>query len=91
MFEDVGGKIKTVSKVFCWIGIIVSVICTIIVWSNGDHRNPTIWPGLGVLVGGCLFSWLGSLGAYGFGEMIESTRKNEKNTQKILLLLERQK
>ena len=26
MFDDVGGKLKTIAKVFCWIGIVLSVI-----------------------------------------------------------------
>lgn len=84
MFDHVGGKIKDVALVFCWIGIIVSVICAIVIWENGDDWNPTFWPGLGVLVGGCLFSLLGSLGMYGFGEMIEEMHANNKLNEQII-------
>ena len=29
MFDDIGGKIKMVAKIACWIGIILSVLRTL--------------------------------------------------------------
>lgn len=80
MFNDIGGKIKTLAKVICWVGIIGSVIVGLIMMtSDGDKYGPL---GLGVLIGGSLFSWIGSFFAYGFGEIIEKVTEIAKNTAK---------
>ena len=74
MFNNIGGKIKTVSKFICYAGIAVSVICGVIMLFFGVAGNLDMSAiGLAVGVGGSLCSWLGSLAAYGFGELIENT------------------
>ncbi len=32
MFSDIGKKIKILAEVYCWIGIIASVICGIVMF-----------------------------------------------------------
>ncbi len=83
MFDNIGGKIKTLAKVLCWIGIVASVIGGIIM-IVGTARSSN--PGLGILLSllymalGCLISWVGSFFAYGFGELIENTEAIRRNT-----------
>lgn len=78
MFDDIGDKLKTVAKVFCWIGIVFSVIMAIVLFASNDRYNPTILPGFICLIIGPLASWLGSLTLYGFGELIDLTQRNNQ-------------
>ncbi|MBE5777932.1 MAG: hypothetical protein E7331_01225 [Clostridiales bacterium] len=39
MWNNIGGKIKTLSKVICWIGIIVSIILALIIWIGGSESS----------------------------------------------------
>ncbi|MBQ8311732.1 MAG: hypothetical protein IJX84_00805 [Clostridia bacterium] len=76
MFDNIGGKIKGLAMVVCWIGIIASVIGAIALWVSTE----TFWPGFGVLAAGAVSSWLGSLFTYGFGEIIDQlTALNNKS------------
>ena len=70
MFDNIGGKIKVLAKCICWLGIIGSIICAIALFSTNSYYNPTIGLGIGVLIGGCLGSWVGSFFTYGFGELV---------------------
>lgn len=71
MFDNIGRKIKTLAQVICVLGIIVSVIGGIILWITGG--------GLGFVISlvaipiSAVISWVGSLGLYGFGQLIENT------------------
>lgn len=65
MYDEIGGKIKTLAKVIAWVGIIVSVVVGIVTISTGV--------GILVLVLGPLFSWLSTLVLYGFGQLVENT------------------
>lgn len=79
MFENIGGKIKAVAQVVCWLGIIVSVICGIIMITQGGG---TSFIGFLIMILGSLFSWIGSFMTYGFGQLIQNTDKlvAEKNS-----------
>ena len=76
MFDNIGEKIKTLAKVCTAIGIILSIISGIalMVLSN-------VWIGLLCIVGGCVFSWIGSFLVYGFGEIIVKLNKISNNLQ----------
>jgi len=76
MFKNIGGKIKKISEIVTWIGIIVSVILGIIIMLPGDIM---VLVGLIVIALGCFSSWVGSLLLYGYGQLIE-------NSDKLLLL-----
>ena len=68
MFSNVGGKIKGLAQVITWIGIVASVIGGIVLMSNVGFIT-----GLLTAVVGSLFSWIGSLALYGFGQLVENS------------------
>lgn len=78
MFTNIGAKIKTLAKIVCWIGIALSVILGLIVATRFVAMENLIlsfavfllYAGIGSLA-----SWLGSFALYGFGELIENSRK----------------
>lgn len=77
MFDNVGQKIMSAAEIFCWLGIAVSVICGVILLMTGfDSRNGEVlvFAGIAVAIIGSIVSWLGSLIAYGFGEMVNNSR-----------------
>ena len=68
-----------IAKISCWIGIISSVIIAMLFLA--ENSNEAI--GLLVLIGGSLFSWVGSFITYGFGQLVENSDKLlELNTHK---------
>lgn len=68
MFSNVGGKIKGLAQVITWIGIVASVIGGIVLMSKVSFIV-----GLLTAVVGSLFSWIGSLALYGFGQLVENS------------------
>ena len=54
MFDNIGSKIKTLARVICWIGIIVSIIsgCVLMV-----QNEETIFKGILIIILGPLVSW----------------------------------
>ncbi|MBR1709524.1 MAG: hypothetical protein IJ719_11955 [Clostridia bacterium] len=97
MYNNVGGKIKGFALVLCIIGIIARVIVGgYFIVSDSDLQQSLglrradhnlLWVGALIIVGGSFISWLGCLGIYGFGELIESSRETKKNSREILDLL----
>ncbi len=81
MFNNIGGKIKTLAKVICWLGIIACVICGIVMMIADEDM---ILFGLLTMIAGSLLSWIGSFFAYGLGELIDNSSKlvalAQKNT-----------
>ena len=91
MFNNIGGKIKGLAKFMCWLGIIISVIAgVILIIAAASSRSYTfdgygeritissggsIVAGILVIVFGSLFSWIGSFFMYGFGELVENSKK----------------
>ena len=71
MFDNIGGKIKTMAKVLLWIGIVSSLVGGIVLIAIDDDLIPA---GIGAFVGGSLLSWLGSFLIYGFGQLIEDNQ-----------------
>ena len=76
MFENVGNKIKILAKTITIIGIIGSIIGGISLMAS-----ELILEGLLVIVGGSLFSWVGSFVLYGFGHLIETAEEIASNTR----------
>ena len=70
MFENIGGKIKVLAQVVCWIGIVVSVIYGIKIIQT-EYATEMKALGFAVAVLGSVLSWIGSFLLYGFGELIE--------------------
>ena len=98
MFDDIGEKVKGLAKAICWIGIIGSIIAGIFYWSYASklHAGFTgFLVGLGIIVGGALLSWIGSLTIYALGEAVDSSyeilteqRRNSKKLSKVADMLE---
>lgn len=75
MFDNIVDKIKTVAQVFCWVGIILSVISGLIsIFSGGDLI------GIITIIVGVLSSWVSSIIVYGFGQLIEDTNVSASNS-----------
>ena len=68
---------KAVAKIATIIGMVGSVIGGIALFAA-----ELAGAGIVVIVLGCLFSWIGSLALYGFGELIEQVEKISYNTEK---------
>lgn len=83
MFDNIGGKIKSVAQVLCWIGIVASAISGIAMVFTVNF-----FVGLLVAAVGGAASWIGSLTMYGMGQLIEETTLNHAINQRILAHLE---
>lgn len=92
MFNNIGGKIKTLAKVLCVIGIVLSIIwglitmsASAIALSRGNDSEFVVvisafLIGIFVAVIGGLLSWIGSFCLYGFGELIDKATEIAENT-----------
>lgn len=67
MFDNIGGKIKSLAQVVTVIGIIASIIIGLIFMANAGFI------GFIVMAIGILFSWISSFITYGLGQLIENT------------------
>lgn len=82
MYKNIGRKIKGLAKFICWIGITISVIWAIYLFSYDTdyyYNNIKIITGIIILIAGPIISWIGSFFAYGFGELIEKTTEIADN------------
>ena len=86
MFDNIGGKIKVLAQVVCWIGIICSALFGIIIVANGKNF---VFLGFMIMFVGSLLSWCSSFVLYGFGELIENSEIANSNTYEIHKLLTR--
>ena len=76
MFKNIGGKIKELAQVICYLGIAISVVAGIVMIGFGSssyNGDTMVVMGCVVMIVGSLVSWIGSFFAYGFGELIENT------------------
>ncbi len=78
MFDDIGGKIKMVAKIACWIGIILSVCYGIYDFVHEMPVDGIIW-----IVVGPLSSWIGTFVLYGFGELIDRVTSIEYKVNQL--------
>lgn len=79
MFSNIGEKIKTLAEVICIIGIVVSIIAAIVMFSNSE-----IGLGFLLLILAPLLFWISSFALYGFGEIIVLLKQNiDKQTEII--------
>lgn len=83
MFSNVGTKIKEMTSVFCWIGIIAFVIAGIFLLAQNNAYYSTVGVGLTVMLVGPLVCWLSSLVMYGFGELIDEVKKNNRLLEQL--------
>lgn len=79
MFDNIGSKIKSLAKIVCWAGIIITVIVGIVMLVSGDDVSSPV--GLVLMIAGPIGSWIGSFFVYGFGELIEKATEIAENTK----------
>lgn len=84
MFSDIGNKIKMVAMIFCLLGIAASVIAGIVMLVIFEGSLMGFAISAGVVVGGSVLSWLASLLFYGFGELIDETKRNREINAQLL-------
>lgn len=82
MFDNIGGKIKDFAGVICLIGIGLSVVLGFIIILS---YNVAI--GIAIAGAGSLSSWVGSLLVYGFGELVDNSKKTAANSEEIKIYL----
>ena len=88
MFDNAGGKIKSIVRTMFFIEAVAAVISGIALMGTDDDL---ILPGLLVMVVGPFAVWVVSLFLYGFGQLVENSdaiaaeynRKNEKHEKTI--------
>ena len=78
MFDNIGGKIKSLAQVVFWIGIICSVISGFVMIGTNEDL---IFLGLVIIIIGSLVSWVSSFTLYGFGQLIENTDQLVQNAK----------
>ena len=79
MFNSIGQKIKSLAKVFFWIGVIGSAVSGIVMMTADDEVMIVF--GVLTIVFGIMFSWVGNFFIYGFGQLVE-------NSDRMVQLLE---
>lgn len=68
MFRNIGKKIKTLSQIYCWAGIIVFAIAGIVLLFIEDMALV----GLLFLLVGPLLSWIGAWLMYSWGDLVDN-------------------
>lgn len=91
LYENIGGRIKTLAKAFFVIDVVVSIIAGLVLFFMGA-TEPEYFGYLILLapvatVVGCVAAFLMSCPMYAFGELVETSAKNEKNTAQMLELM----
>ena len=81
MFENVGGKIKTLVKVMFFLELLGSVIGAGILIP--DCTDSEMWLALGIVVVGPLVAWISSLALYAFGELVESNLRISRSVERL--------
>lgn len=73
MFDNIGGKIKTLAQIICWIGIVASVLIGFVFVFIGSNNGNAITTIIGLVIAGlgAFGSWISSFIIIGFGELIE--------------------
>ena len=78
MFSNIGRKIQVAGKVFCWIGILLSLVGGVMVWftfiASGQLPDAmAVISGILTVIIGALLSWVGSFTMIGFGKLVENS------------------
>lgn len=79
MFKNIGGKIQKLAVIFTVIGFILSILSGITLILGGilaTVRGDSGWIpmliGIGVIIFGCLMSWISSFVLYAYGSMAKN-------------------
>ena len=80
MFDNVGGKIKSLAKTIFIIETIIFIIGGLVMLSDGG--DTAMIYGVITIIVGPLTAWVSSWLLYGFGELIEKACEIAENTRK---------
>lgn len=83
MYKNIGGTIKDLAIALFIFGSILSVVGGVFVIINADTDKSLVILGGILIVFGPIFSWIGTLCLYGFGELIEKTCDIAQDTSDI--------
>ena len=85
MFNNIGGKIKSLAKISAYIGILGSIVVGVLFFVLGIISfNPLLVVFAFVIgLGGSLCSWMSVFLFYGFGELIDKATEIADNTKHI--------
>ena len=89
MFDNIGGKLKSLARLILLVGLVLSIIVMIGIWITGGGlagRGGGFTTFIfGLLAGalGALGSWGGSLVTFGFGQLIEDTQAIRQNIEDV--------
>ena len=75
MFDNIGKKIKTLTKVTCWIGMIACFVVGIVITAAGHNAEAIDVP---IMLGDLLLFWVGSFLMCGFGELVDKAASIEE-------------
>ena len=100
MFDNIGGKIKTLTQVLCWIMIISNIIGAIMMIHASDtafsyrERDSLAAVSLRIsgwilLFAGPLISWISSFTLYALGEITEKTVHTSQTVERIRVQMEK--
>lgn len=84
MFKNIGKKIKTLAKIICIAGISFFVIFGLVMLLVSIEDSRYIVIGILYLLFGPIFSWICSFTLYGFGELIDNSKKSLDVQKQIL-------
>ncbi|MBQ8783015.1 MAG: hypothetical protein IJZ57_04510 [Clostridia bacterium] len=87
MFENIGGKIKKLARVWLWLGLIGFFGLAMIMFissSDAYGAEEDFYSTLGYifLLGGPIYTYMSSLLIYGFGQLIENSDNIIKQSEK---------
>ena len=85
-YADVGKKIKKWAQGIFVVEVIASILGGIIFLIANEDSALIIY-GLLILILGPIFAWISSWFVYAFGELVDKTAANERNTQNMLKLM----
>ncbi|MBQ7309265.1 MAG: hypothetical protein IJW87_03720 [Clostridia bacterium] len=83
MFDNIGSKIKNLTKICCWIMIVIGVAGGLVLLIMGADWGDGLMIGLGLaaMIVLPLLAWIGSFLMYGFGELVENSQIIAGNTR----------
>lgn len=86
IYSNIGNKIKGLAEWTFYIEVLACIFFALSLLINcSDMRMMFLT--LAILVIGPVIAWISSWALYGFGELVDKTSKNEKNTRDILKII----
>ena len=79
LFENIGGKLKGLARFTCVMEALAAIITGICIMVE-----EAFLAGLCVIVFGPIVAWVSTWLLYAFGELVEKTVNNERNSSQIL-------